>query len=496
MKSLLNRLGTNSKGTIIVFSGKIFNALFMYTTLAIIARVLPVSLFGTFTFFTSLVAFSIIVAKFGIETVTLASIPKIKDKVKYQNTISKLFLLLLITSSIVVTVLLISRSYIDKILNIPMYKEVLLIVVWTIPLIAFITFFRSWNQSLLKFGNAIIPENFIRPFAFFIFAVFIYLAGLDSIYYVIIAYVISYFIAFFIAFCVRRELMSIIRSNKLKLTVSDFNNSLQFTLVQLLNQSVKFSPVLVLGFYLTATEVGIFRISQQTTILAAFLLTSINMVFAPTISLLYNEDRIQEFSDFYIITTKWTLIIGSYISMIILLNSDFLMGVFGKNFQEWGVLLQILAIAQFINASTGSSGHILLMTGRQKLMIKLSLLQALLTVIASIILVQIYGLIGAIIAVASGVILLNCLQILFVWRIFSFHPYNNYYFRVLISAFVVYIIGFSVKEVINISFLPYFVFSVVLITILYSVIMPLIALNGDEKHFLKKVFGMKEPSKN
>jgi len=85
--------------------------------------------------------------------------------------------------------------------------------------------------------------------------------------------------------------------------------------------------------------------------------------------------------------------------------------LFGDEFDEAAIYLQILAIGQFINAITGSVGYLLSMSGNEKDLRNSSIISGLLVITLSLILVPKFNGLGAAIAVAISIAMQNLLAV-------------------------------------------------------------------------------------
>lgn len=484
------KLGNNKFGVLLTLSGKIYSALINYIILVLIARLLTLDDFGVYSFFLSLVTFSVVISSAGSENILLSLVAKQKEKgsIYYHRTIISVFSLVTLSSMIVVTVLLLSQNIIGTLVNITQYSEILVIVTWVVLLQAVIIYFRALNQAEFLFVKAIIPENFIRPTILFLLVILSFVLGLSSLK------VISF--TFLLSFLVTAVLVVIWKIQTLKeISIKDYTFdkqvlrlSPQFMSVQLLNQASNFIPVFLMGIFLTSDAIGIFRASQQTSILVSFILISVNMVFAPTIASLYNKNKFKELKEFYTKTTRWTFVLGGYITLLVILNADLILHLFGPEYTKWSFVLIILAIGQLINASTGSSGYMLLMTKNQKYMIFFTILQFLFVVILSLFTVKYWGVYGIALSVATGNIFLNFLQVTYVWLILNIHPITKKYIGTLLTILASTSITICIQQFIlnqnNIlnSLISSFIFTIVFLAIFVK-----IGLSNEEKNYVASI---------
>ena len=100
---------------------------------------------------------------------------------------------------------------------------------------------------------------------------------------------------------------------------------------------------------------------------------------------------------------------------------QWLMGLFGPQFQSGAVALMILAVGQFIGTAVGSVGSLLSMTGHEPQLRWNVFIGAVLGVGLGVLLIPDYGLIGAAIATSVAVASKNLLCVYQVNRLLGFN---------------------------------------------------------------------------
>lgn len=186
--------------------------------------------------------------------------------------------------------------------------------------------------------------------------------------------------------------------------------------MSLLNGAVlPWAPLLLLGIWGTTEETGIFGAASRLAMLLAFFLNAVNTVAAPKFATLYQQGEIEMLG---LIARKSALLItlaASPLFILFFISGDWVMSIFGPSFSAGGGALGILAFGQAVNSFTGSVGFLLAMTGNERLVRDSALMGAITLVILAIVLIPLYGMIGAAIASAGGLIVDKCLASWFVW---------------------------------------------------------------------------------
>ncbi len=165
----------------------------------------------------------------------------------------------------------------------------------------------------------------------------------------------------------------------------------------------KWSTLFILGALGSSTDVGIFSISSRTAALINFILVAVNSISAPKFAELYRKKNIVEIENVAKSTSLLLTLFSFPILIFFLFAPNFILGWFGDNFTKGSISIMILAVAQFINVSTGSADTLLMMCGHEKLQRNNIAFNAIANIILSFLLIPFMGINGA--AIAAGLTL-------------------------------------------------------------------------------------------
>lgn len=192
--------------------------------------------------------------------------------------------------------------------------------------------------------------------------------------------------------------------------------SLPLMWVQLLTQAISWADILILGMFRPAAEVGMYAVAARTAMLTSFIILAVNNVIGPRFATLYHRGDLAGLAQLAVRSTRLTLLIAMPMLALFVLAPQWVLALFGRDFAAAGAVLAILAAGQFINVATGSVGQVLIMTGHGRTLRNLSAVNAVLCIALNLVLVPAYGAIGAAVATASSVIVLNILSGVAVYR--------------------------------------------------------------------------------
>lgn len=152
----------------------------------------------------------------------------------------------------------------------------------------------------------------------------------------------------------------------------------------------------VLGFSRPPAEVALYGVALQLTNLISFLLIVVNLVLPPMVAVCYHKRQMKRLHFLVRTASTWTCLFSLCgVLFYGLAGPDLLHFVYGPKYVPAYDSLVILAIGQAVNASLGSPGIVLEMTGHQTLYLRLSMISVVIGVGASLLLVPDYGPIGA-----------------------------------------------------------------------------------------------------
>lgn len=208
------------------------------------------------------------------------------------------------------------------------------------------------------------------------------------------------------------------KDSSYKFDIKNFYKTLpDYSFSGITNYFFKFSPALVLGLYVTGFEIGLYSLANSISFLISFVLWVINTVYAPYFASAHANGDKKELSSLVKRSMIYMILIATPIFLMILLFPELILSYFGEGFSQAKTALVILAIAQMYNVLTGPIYFLLNVTGYEAYLRKIVFLTAITSIVASFVLIPIYGYMGAVYANAIGLTLQNS---------FAFYHSNKY----------------------------------------------------------------------
>lgn len=192
------------------------------------------------------------------------------------------------------------------------------------------------------------------------------------------------------------------------------------------------SDKIAVGYYLDAGRVGIYSIVAAMITMVPLVQRSVNQIFASTIADLHARGQHELLKRTFQTVTKWVVGITFPLAFVMIIYAREFMHIFGRGFETGWIILIIGTAAGLVDCGVGSSGTLLLMSGRQNLLIKINGVTTVLMIVLNIVLVPRWGIVGAGLAAALTVAVTNVWFLIEVRRELKFYPYSSSFLRLTV----------------------------------------------------------------
>lgn len=264
--------------------------------------------------------------------------------------------------------------------------------------------------------------------------------------------------------------------------------SLPLLLSQLVGIITFYMDVLMLGYFKTSTEVGIYSAVSKVGLLILLPLVSFNTIFAPMISEIYSKNEVKRLENLFKSVTKWIFTLSLPMFFLFVLLAEPIMGIFGKDFIIGSVALIIFSAGELINAGVGSVGYMLMMTGRSKIVLLNAIIFCILNIVFNYILIQKYGIIGAATATSLSIAIINILRLFEVYYFIKMHPFKISYLKPCIAGFISFLlISLIIYILPHISIFSMIILSFLFVSI-YGFLIYLLKIDNEDKYIIKLIY--------
>lgn len=474
-----------ARGGGIAFAGNIVDKGLRFPLEMLLARVLGAGDYGSYSLGYGLAIIASELSMLGLPSgiVRFGALYKGAGDIKrVKGTLSSAFLISTASSIAAGGLLFMFSTSVSEMFNMPKLANVLRIFAFAFPfyVITLMAGHAAGAFQAIKCQTAV--TNICRPLTNVTIVSIIFLLGfrlLGAVYGFLISSVIS---AFFGLYLLKRIFPDIV--SKLKPSY-EVRKLLRFSLPVLF---VGFSYILLvqtdrimLGYFKASKDLGIYSAAATISQQAGLITYSFGYIFCPIISDLYNRNEFSDLKKLYKTVTRWIVSINLVILVLLILFSKQIMGIFGSEFTSGWLVLVVLSSVHLIAYSTGGAlvGYVLQMSGKQDIELINAMVMLALNIALNLWLIPIYGILGAAMATGASYAAINVARIVEVYTLLRMHPYDTNYHKPFVAAFVVVILSVFLS-MLNTS-RPYWIISMVALSIVYFVVLYFLGLEYEDK---------------
>lgn len=183
-----------------------------------------------------------------------------------------------------------------------------------------------------------------------------------------------------------------------------------------MNLVIGWTDVVMLGVFTDSNSVGIYSVASRMAMLASLVLIAANTIAAPKFAELHAQGDFATLQRIAQLSARMVTVITLPLLCIFIFAPAIVMSIYGPEFAAGGSALAILSIAQFVNLMSGPVVFLLMMTGRQKAVSFAMTIAAAGNVTLNYFMIPEYGYLGACIATAISMSIINLVLVWVVWR--------------------------------------------------------------------------------
>jgi len=275
----------------------------------------------------------------------------------------------------------------------PKLVSYIVIVAFALPFCIIHEFFLNFfiaTKNFLKFNIFM----FVVPNALFLLLLLFFPITNENQHYTLLFYLIS------TAITVVVELFFVFKKHaKVEIEKLSSKQIIQFSSPMMLSSLMLFllnwTDVFMLGAMRSESEVGIYNIAYKLASLSMLIIISMNVVLAPKIAQLFKSGQVQELQMVIKRSTWLVIALTAPLVLLLIIFSEFILGLFGTNFVEGQTALIIISVGVLINVMTGNVDQILNMTNNQRILKNITIAGFFLNVILNYLLIPVYGINGS-----------------------------------------------------------------------------------------------------
>ena len=473
-------LKTVARGASIFFFGIMVGRLLGYFIRIVVARTLGVANYGLISLGISVLEIAATIGLLGLPTAINRFVPFYLAQKKpdaARGTIRSALKIVLPMSGIIATIILLFNT--DIAVNV--YKKPALIPVLQylalgIPFYALMMFNSSIFTGLKRMDLIVYTQQLLRYIAILSIFIILYLNGF-GLKAALFAYPIGYFLTAVIGLIIAQKLFPFF--GKSLLAKPNYREIIDYSWPLILVSMIWFImdrvATLMLGYFKSAEIVGIYNVGMPLAQFLPAILQSFTTIFMPIASTLISTKNFQELKKAYSTTSKWILLLTLPLFFALVYYArELIIILFGKEFVAGAPVLQILSVGFLFHAIVGPTTTTLNAFKKTKITLVNTAVCFAVNIALHLILIPRYGSVGAAIASAAALILINLLAVIELQVMYRITPFSRSYWISLASAtlpflFLLFMVTFFAINMTIIKFLGFSIAYIVLyLALLYG----------------------------
>jgi len=228
--------------------------------------------------------------------------------------------------------------------------------------------------------------------------------------------------------------------------------SLPLLLVSIMAKVMGYTDTLMLAYFETEAEVGLYNAAKPISRLIKTGLTVSIFIYQPLVSKLYAQKKYEENEVIYTSLAKWISFLTLPMALCFIFFPRVVLSVFGEGYGIAASTLQVLAIMYFIRNVAGPFHSTLIGYGKSKFVMYVNFTSAFLNVLANLILIPIYGVLGAAIATGVSITASTIIKSIKVYKLSGIHVLKPSIFKpVTFTSIIAIVITLIIRRLLIIN---------------------------------------------
>jgi len=436
----INSLTQIARGAGIVFFGLILGKIIGFFYTMIVARI-GTEQFGLLNLGLSVVSLAATFSLLGFDSGILRYIPYYQgknDKSRIKGTLIsslKICLLLSIFFSAVTFIFAsnIAISFFHNEKFIPILRIFALTIPFSVVTILLLASFRAFRRVDYQVGLNEIAEKVIRLLTTFLL-VYLGLGVMGATY----SYLVSAFLVCILSiFILEKRVFPIfdrtIKSAPHLRELANYSFPVMFAAIMVF--LIVWTDTLMLGYFRTASEVGIYNAAHSTAALIFILPAGIISLFLPIVMGFYSRKKYNQIKKFHKTVSRWIFFFNFPVFLVMaIFPSQIIRIIFGKEYAAAALPLVILVAGYILYSLTYTSTNILSMAKKTKLILIITIILAGSNILLNFLLIPPYGVNGAAVATSVSYIFGSLFYLFFGRKLIGVWAMDSSFFRAFFAG--------------------------------------------------------------
>ncbi|HEX2698124.1 MAG TPA: oligosaccharide flippase family protein [Anaerolineales bacterium] len=305
------------------------------------------------------------------------------------------------------------------------------------PLAAMLSIVASITRTRRSVKYAVLIQDLGQPLSALILLAVLYLAG-ERLWAVLWSDASSYAFAIFLGIVFITRLFPFLFSRAtvdLSMVPRLLSFSIPVAFGSIFSVLIFWVDRFFVGYYWPESEVGIYQVASQVSLLFAVILSGLSTILVPMFATYHHQNDRERLRTAYCIGNKWGLYLGLPVLVVFFLApARAITTLYGGAYQAGWSPMVILLLGQTVNLATGASASLLIMSGQQGPWLKITAATLALDIALNIWLTPIFGIIGTAAATAISTAILYSSVLSTVRLKFGLWPYDFRYSKGILAA--------------------------------------------------------------
>jgi O-antigen/teichoic acid export membrane protein len=483
-------------GAAIAGVGDLSSATLRYLTNVVMTHIVSQSIYGIFVETYTAITVAGYASKFGMDSSSLRFLSSYNAKGE-KNLMAGLLRFaatMVLISGIACGILFFFLSSIlaNYVYHKPVYELPFKEAALLIPLIGLQLVIASGLQALKAIKWKVYTDRLIQPSSTLILLVVFYLLGL-RLEALILATICGFLAStitgqFLLRKAARKQVQGVTPTYERKVW-------LRFALPMFFNSMIRnilnSTDILFLGALATTAQVGLYGAADRVSYFVDVPLIALNVIFSPLIAEFYARGQHKQLEQMFKLVTKWSFSLSLPVFLICLVFHDVVLGVFGANYLAASLALIVLAFGNLVDSGAGSVNYLLVMTGRPRVILANTITTIIVNITLVFFLTPRLNILGAALAAALSITILNIIGLIEVYWIMKIHPYRLDFLKPVAAGGVASLAGWLMLHFIQVGYGHFAIFGafglILVFLLVYGLTLAALRFSTEDRMVLEAV---------
>ncbi len=467
-----------AKGGFIIFIGIILSSLAFLFYKILAARYLGPSDYGLLVLGITILNIASVFALAGIHQGIGKFINHYLAKKQHDKVKGLLISSFIITISLSIVILFLLYYFSDviaeRIFNMEGLNTIIAIFSVGVPFSVLTQLLKYYFFAFKKPEYVIISESIFEKMLNLAFLIVV-ISISASLYAVGWAYVLSLIISSVVAALLLKSKIKNILKKSLK-PAFDFKQLIPFSfplmVTGILGMALAWTDTIFIGIFKSNADVGIYNVAYIIASALMIIWLSFGNIFYPIISELYAKKAKDAIRKTFETVSRWIFILVLPIFIFVLAFPARTLSItFGQNYLGAALPLVILIIGYFFTTLFGLSEHGLRTFNKTKFLGLTTLIGLIANIFLNIILIPLYGIVGAAIATTLSLLSINATKFFMFKKILKFGYNKQLYLKYISSGIISFAVVFYIFKLLNLYYTFFFILAILVYIVFYYVLL-------------------------